>query len=119
MPALSKTRLLDVWRFTVCNLWMGVNLECILYLVQHQGETDCHFPFLAFRAVTPPKAHQGIEKREDSFHRTCGPPSWARSSQIRNKTKKKPARFLLQGDAVWVSGGHTTILPAAIKKESR
>ena len=45
VPALSKTRLLDVWRFTVCNLWMGVNLECILYLVQHQGETDCpsHF----------------------------------------------------------------------------
>ena len=111
VPALSKTRLLDVWRFTVCSLWMGVNLECILYLIRHQGETDCpsHFSFQSYHS-----------SRAWKKEKILPPDVWATKlgTELPNPKqdgKKKPTRFSLQGDAVWASGGHTIILPAAIK----
>ena len=63
VPALSKARLLDVWRFTVCSLWMSVNLECIFYLVQQQRETD-NLPIFSFQSYHSSQSTTGHGRKE-------------------------------------------------------
>ncbi len=66
VPALSKTRLLDVWRFTVCSCWRGVKFGMHAVPVQHQRETDCRSHF-SFRSCHPSQGPPGHGKKERIF----------------------------------------------------
>ena len=121
VPALSKTRLLDVWRFTVCSLWMGVNLECILYLIQHRRETDCpaHSSFQSshFPQSTPGHGKKRIFLQLGLWATKLG----TELPKLLSETRQKNRPGFVAGRCClgeWASGGHI-ILAAAIKQESR